>query len=110
MAHDPDVFFNESAIELKPLAFTGKPLSAKGALSEGETRRRRKIAGEVFSGIDWEDDVTGFCDCPGANLHTVKNNSQVLVKIDGAPTASCLHNSCGHFVESLNYELRSKIG
>lgn len=56
-------------------------------------------------------DPSGYAKCPWRERHTGKNGARDFqVKLDGAPTAFCLHSSCSGEVENFNQELRSRIG
>jgi len=68
---------------------------------------RRRIAEELLhSALDRD----GFATCPGLDRHTLRNGRRdFVVKLDGAPTAHCMHGSCAGAVEAFNHELRSRI-
>ena len=55
-------------------------------------------------------DRDGFARCPGEDRHTGRNGRRdFVVKLDGAPTAHCLHTSCADLVDAFNHELRRRI-
>lgn len=55
-------------------------------------------------------DRDGFAPCPGLDRHTSRNGRRdFVVKLDGVPTAHCLHGSCSEFVDAFNHELRRRI-
>jgi len=73
------------------------------------------IAGEVLGAVDWRDAHTGYCQCPGAHLHTNPTRERdCRVSLDGengfAPTLHCFHDSCRAEVEEANSRLRSSLG
>lgn len=68
---------------------------------------RRRIAEDLLCS---KLDRDGFATCPGLDRHTSRNGRRdFVVKLDGAPTAHCLHSSCAEVVEAFNHELRSRI-
>ncbi len=71
---------------------------------------RREIAEGILGSIRWEDPVTGYALCPGADTHSSATTDEVRIKVDGVPTMSCFHLSCRAAVEEANFELRSQIG
>ena len=47
----------------------------------------RQIAAALVGKIDWQNEVSGFCRCPGESLHTTKTSKKdCRVSVDGAPT------------------------
>lgn len=69
---------------------------------------RRAIAEEL---IGHSLDDRGHAPCPWRDRHTGKNGARdFMIRLDKAPTASCFHSSCAGEVETLNAELRSRIG
>jgi hypothetical protein len=47
----------------------------------------RQIAAQIPGAIDWQTEVSGFCQCPGEALHTsAKGQRDRRVNIGGAPT------------------------
>lgn len=69
--------------------------------------QRRRIAEEL---LRTPLDRDGFAACPGLDRHTSRNGRRdFVVKLDGAPTAHCLHGSCAAVVEAFNHDLRSRI-
>jgi hypothetical protein len=111
LSHDPEAHLNEDAIELKPSNSAAKP-KEYATLTEEESARRREIAEKisVLDDIDWEDDATGYCECPGELLHSTSNGTRLRIKLDAIPSAHCFHQSCKPLLAPINYELRSRIG
>src|SRR5262245_55406165 len=71
----------------------------------------KQIAEQLLGLIDWQNEVTGFCKCPGESLHTSRNGDKdCRVSLDGAPTIHCFHSSCSKPVEEVNHKLRSQLG
>jgi len=72
---------------------------------------RSAIAERLLGRIEWKDEATGFCKCPGEHLHSTGNGARdCMVLITGAPTIKCFHDSCSGIVAGVNHELRSLIG
>jgi hypothetical protein len=72
---------------------------------------RQAIAESVLGEIRWEDAITGFCRCPGIDLHSNENAPKdCMVHIDGALTVFCTHSSCSAVIEESNRKLRSETG
>lgn len=68
---------------------------------------RERIAQELLGG---SLDRDGYGSCPGTDRHTSRNGRRdFVVKLDGVPTAHCLHGSCAELVATLNHELRRRI-
>ena len=68
---------------------------------------RRRIAEDLLC---CPLDRDGFAPCPGLDRHTSRNGRRdFVVKLDGAPTAHCLHGSCAEVVEVFNREMRQRI-
>jgi hypothetical protein len=69
------------------------------------------IAESLLGEVTWTETDTGYCGCPGADLHTNPNGPRdCRVIVSGAPTVYCLHSSCAGAVEDANRRLRSEIG
>jgi hypothetical protein len=69
------------------------------------------LAASILGAIDWQDDTTGFCRCPGEARHTHPTHKEdCRVNLDGAPTIYCFHTSCFADVEAANRALRSAFG
>lgn len=65
----------------------------------------------VVGRVEWTGPTEGYCACPGANLHTTAPGPKdCRVRIDGAPTLYCFHDSCRVAVEKANHELRRRLG
>ncbi|MBS0661387.1 MAG: hypothetical protein JSR82_24505 [Verrucomicrobia bacterium] len=70
-------------------------------------RSRLQIAEELL-GHPLEDGE--FAPCPGRDLHSKgSNRREFRIRLDGAPTAFCFHQSCSDKVEEFNRELRRRI-
>ena len=55
------------------------------------------IAESVLGTIQWRTDTEGFCQCPGAHLHTTTNQKKdCIVRISRPSTVFCFHSSCEH--------------
>ena len=68
---------------------------------------RRRVAEDL---LQCALDRDGFAPCPGKDRHTSRDGRRdFVVKLDGAPTAHCLHASCAGIVDDFNAELRRRI-
>ena len=112
VSNDPAAFYNAEAV---PLDVTSEPAAVasvqplQGA-AKGGTSNRTEIAKRILGAIQWTDDTTGFCKCPGEHLHTTANSAKdCKVMLDGVPTIKCFHGSCAGIVAGANHELRSQI-
>jgi len=71
----------------------------------------RQVAERIVGGVDWHNEVSGFCKCPGEALHTSHNGKKdCRVNVDGAPTIFCFHASCVTAVGEANRRLRRELG
>ena len=71
----------------------------------------RQQAESLLGPVAWQSEVTGFCKCPGAGLHTSQTGAKdCRVSIDGAPTVFCFHASCAGPVADCNLRLRRILG
>ena len=71
----------------------------------------RQIAVGIVGTVDWQNEVSGFCRCPGESLHTQRTGKKdCRVNVDGAPTIYCFHASCAPAVAEANRKLRCAIG
>jgi len=69
------------------------------------------IARSFLGEIQWQDNETGFCRCPGESRHTHPTHAQdCRVKLDQIPGLFCFHTSCLAEVETANHTFRSLIG
>ena len=104
----------EKPVNTKPKSKQPKPVNRKSEVeneAEPDLDKRREIAEELLGEIDWQDDETGFCDCPGKEQHTNGDGPKdCKVMLDGAPTLYCVHQSCQEVIANVNKELRSKVG
>jgi len=83
---------------------------AQGPLINQHGGGARAVAEALFPGLEWTDEVTAHCPCPGQDKHTGKNGPRdCLVKIDGIPTVYCVHQSCKEEIEAANKALRSGV-
>ena len=79
--------------------------------------QRQAIAAKVLGEIEW-DGETGYCLCPGFDLHSTESNRRdcTIYLNEGAllphdkPTIFCFHQSCKEVVAKANARLRSEIG
>ena len=70
----------------------------------------RQIAAALLDKIDWQNEVSGFCRCPGESLHTHPTGKKdCRVSVDGAPTIYCFHTSCEAAVAGANKRLRAAL-
>jgi hypothetical protein len=71
----------------------------------------RQIVSQLLGAIDWQNEVSGFCRCPGEAFHThADGRKDCRVNIDGAPTIFCFHASCAPAVAEANRKLRKELG
>jgi hypothetical protein len=69
------------------------------------------ITENLLGDVTWTEVDTGYCRCPGADLHTNPDGPRdCRVIVSGAPTIYCVHSSCAGAVEDANRRLRSEIG
>ena len=107
---DPAAFFHE-AITLPVTDEPTKPASNGNGYHPTTPSSRRDIATKILGAIEWQDDTTGFCNCPGAHTHTTPTKPKdCMLRLEGAPTIKCFHDSCSGIVAGVNHELRSQIG
>ncbi|HEY6009240.1 MAG TPA: hypothetical protein VIU40_13020 [Geobacteraceae bacterium] len=70
----------------------------------------RRITETILGPVHWQDEVGGYCRCPGADLHTsAAGPKDCRVRIDGAPTIFCFHASCAQKVQEANTTLRRQL-
>ena len=68
-------------------------------------------AEELLGTIDWQNDTTGYCACPGVQHHTGPDSFRdCQVFLEGAPTIHCFHDSCANEVAHANLALRRALG
>jgi hypothetical protein len=71
----------------------------------------RLAAARLHGPIEWQNEVSGFCRCPGEAMHTSGNGKKdCRVNVDGAPTIFCFHASCAAAVAEANRCLRRELG
>lgn len=64
----------------------------------------------IFGEINWQDEHTGFLECPGKELHTKPNGARdCKIFIDGAPSLTCFHQSCSAILIEANLALRQAL-
>src|ERR1035437_4820213 len=105
--------WNGNAIPFDPLPLEVKNTGTRPLLlpPSAHPSGRNAVAERLFGAIQWEDEITGFCKCPGEHLHTSANSAKdCKVMLDGVPTVSCFHASCAGILSGVNHELRSQIG
>ena len=69
-----------------------------------------QITEELLGHIDWIDSSAGYCQCPGADLHTGRAGfKDCKVYLDKVPTIYCCHESCSEKLAIFNHTLRSSI-
>src|SRR5579883_2116563 len=70
----------------------------------------RHVAERIVGRVEWRNEVSGFCRCPGEGMHTSSNGKRdCRVNIDGAPTIFCFHASCVGAVAEANRKLRREL-
>ena len=61
--------------------------------------------------MDWQNEVSGFCRCPGEAIHTSRTGKKdYRVSVGGARTFFCFHASCIDAVAEANRRLRQELG
>ena len=69
------------------------------------------IAETILAEVSWTGPDSGYCRCPGIDLHTSSNGRRdCRVMLNGAPTIYCVHSSCSGVIANANRALRSIIG
>lgn len=67
----------------------------------------QQIVAAIFPAVEWVDGERGFMPCPGKHLHSLTGGKKdCQVKLNGAPTIFCFHNSCQAVIEDANYKMR----
>jgi hypothetical protein len=111
VSDDPAAFYNAQAVALAVPADDPSPKSNGNGYHPVIPSSRRDIATKILGAIEWQDDVTGFCNCPGAHTHSTPTKPKdCMLKLEGSPTIKCFHDSCSGIVTGVNHELRSQIG
>jgi len=65
---------------------------------------------QLLGTIDWQNEVSGFCRCPGESLHTHQTGRKdCRVNLDGAPTIFCFHSSYLPAVSAANRRFRQLL-
>jgi putative DNA primase/helicase len=109
VSFDPDVFLNRNAVELAPAPSAPQPKSLP-IEAETEIATRQRIADQLLGEIQWIDETSGYCICPGRHLHTTQDGERdTKIHLDGIPTLHCFHGHCQGILDALNRELRSRI-
>ena len=73
-----------------------------------QTARLRQIAEEVLNQtIDWRSASVGYCDCPGANLHTSRTGPRDyrVAVFDSIVAGKCFHATCAETCRAANREM-----
>lgn len=110
VSFDPHALLKTNPVRLPPLAETNKPSRPIAAEAE-ENRMRQAIAEKILGPIQWDNDLHGFCQCPGQDLHTTATNERDCeIHLDRAPTVHCFHDHCRGVLMGVNHELRRQIG
>jgi hypothetical protein len=112
-----------AALESFPIlpAYTGRSNTEAGGRAPRRwatqpAMRPEKIAEGIVGPTEWKDAHSGFCVCPGAHLHstpTQRTDCKVVIAKNGdgpSPGIYCFHSSCAQVLESINRELRSRLG
>jgi hypothetical protein len=113
VSHDPAAFFNADAV---PLDVPSEPATVASVQTLAapvaiQPSTRTEIAERILGEIEWTDEITGFCKCPGEHLHTTPTAADhCRIKLDAATTLHCFHGSCAGIRDGVNHELRSQIG
>ncbi|MBM3847331.1 MAG: hypothetical protein FJ405_13745, partial [Verrucomicrobia bacterium] len=111
VSYDPDAILNSAAQVLAPCTELAKDHPRSVLCPQVSAAVRQQIAAELLGPVDWASETSGFCACPGRDLHTNANGPRdCKIHIDGVPTLHCFHSSCRSAVEQANHELRSRIG
>jgi len=91
--------------------------SPKAGRPDAETTpaHARRIAEDILGPVEWTDETSGYCRCPGVELHTSPTRDHdcrvSLDQDDGhVPTVFCFHSSCLAVIEEANRSLRSALG
>lgn len=109
LSYDPEIYVNENAVEIEPLAEVAKATRGQrdGIPSINE---RQRITADLLGEVNWESQTSGFVQCPGQHLHTTGDaDRDCRVVLDGAPTVHCFHDHCRGIIDAVNHELRSRI-
>ena len=103
--------WNPNAVPFDPLPDEPKAERVKSQPVFSTGSGRPQIAERILGAIEWTDDETGFCKCPGEHLHTTPTDAKhCRIKLNGSPTLHCFHGSCAGIRDGVNHELRSQIG
>jgi len=104
---------NATDINLNATAFDPLPIPPPNVppVFAAPKSSRQQIATKLLGNINFTEECSGFCSCPGEKLHTSANGEKdCIVYLTGVPTVKCLHQSCAGIIAGVNYELRSQIG
>jgi hypothetical protein len=78
-------------------------------VDQNQLNHRRTCAEALFPSMAWENETTGFVECPGIGCHSSQNGRKdCRVTIDGVPTVYCVHASCQEAVAESNQQFRAK--
>ncbi len=71
----------------------------------------RIVTMNLLGPIDWQNEIAGFCQCPGEAFHTSRTGKKdCRVNVDGVPTIHCFHSHCQAAVREANRSLRRELG
>lgn len=109
VSFDPDLWINPAPLPVPDLP--PEPPKPKPAFSTNViVSSRQEIAQKVLGEIRWQNDLYGFCRCPGEHLHTTSTGPEHCdVRLEGVPTIHCFHGHCASIVSGVNHQLRSEI-
>lgn len=80
-------------------------------LAANTIKTPQQIAEQHLGPINWLNDQTGYCACPGYNSHTTgEGQRDCIIYLNDVPTLHCLHSSCREIIVRKNHELRQSIG
>jgi hypothetical protein len=109
VSYDPDLYYNQHAIELEPLP--EPPDRRRDVDLNVNLVERQRIAVDLLGPIDWQSETHGFLPCPGKHLHTTGDGERdCAIDFDKVPTVHCFHSHCHGILDGINRELRSRIG
>lgn len=103
-------------IKESPVGQRGKKggISSAFNLPQGRNETSFKIIAEGILGpIEWRDFNSGFCVCPGSDLHSTRNGKrdcEIWLGLDDRPPAiHCVHGSCSGVIDEVSRDLRSQL-
>jgi hypothetical protein len=109
VSFDPDLYYNQHAIELEPLPEPEKP--ARDFARNVDLSERQRIAIDLLGAVEWQSETSGVVVCPGKHLHTTGDGERdCMIDFDKVPTVHCFHDHCRGILDGINHELRSRVG